>query len=314
MRRAGDANSIQAAFDQRVARLAAGQYGVFSREQAMALGATKGMLDHRIRASRWERLGRNVFRLPGNPPSWRQSLTAACLAWGDGAVISHRAAAALWRLAGFDPGSVELTVPRNRRRPEPGVIHRHELRQSDVSIVDGIPVTSVARTLIDLASVCGPEEVEEAIDDAMRRGIVSLALLRRRLAEIGRPGRPGLVAMRGLLDARDRNAAVPGSVFERRLLRILQRARIPTPVLQHEIRDGKGLVGIVDFAFPAARLAIEADGYRWHSGRVRWDQDRARLNRLTLLGWRVIHVTWTDIMRDPARAADAVRKALTSEP
>jgi len=311
MRRADDAIPIQAGLDQRVARLAATQHGVFSRAQAMSLGATKGMLDHRVRGYRWERLGRNVFKLPGNPTSWRQSLMATCLAWGQWAAISHRAAAALWRLAGFDPGPVELTVPRNRKRLEPGIIHRHMLLRSEVTILEHIPVTRVERTLIDLTWVSPPELVEEAIDDALRRGIVSLPRLRRRLAELGRPGRPGLVTMRRLLDARDLGAAVPESVFERRLLRVLQRAGLPTPFLQHEVRDGDGLVGVVDFAFPAALLAIEADGYRWHSGRVRWDHDRARRNRLTLLGWRVIHVTWTDMTRDPARTTEAVRQALT---
>lgn len=176
--------------------------------------------------------------------------------------------------------------------------------------MDGIPVTTPARTLLDLASVAPPDIVEEAIDDALRRGIVTIDGLRRAFASIGRRGRPGSAAMRAVLNARDASAAVPESVFERRLLRTLRAARLPTPNLQHGIRSGGRLVAVVDFAYPDAKLGIEADGYRWHSGRVRWDRDRARRNRLTLLGWRIIHVTWTDLVRRPAHVIAAIRRAL----
>jgi len=237
----------------------------------------------------------------------------ACLAWGAGAVISHRAAAAVWRLAGFEPGFVELTVPRRRRRSGPGMIRRNRLLVSDVTTVGGIPVTTPARTLIDLASVVPRETVEESMDDALRRGLVSLTDLRRQLAEVGGRGRAGTATMRLLLDSRDPSTAVPGSVFERRLLRALIRAGLPPPALQHEIRSRDRLVAVVDFAFPNERLAIEADGYRWHSGRRRWDYDRARRNELTLLGWRVIHVTWTELTRRPLAVTAAIRKALESQ-
>jgi very-short-patch-repair endonuclease len=237
---------------------------------------------------------------------------AACLAWGEGAVVSHRAAAALWGLAGFVAELIELTVPRSRRRAGPGIIHRHPLPSSDVTVVEGLPVTTPARTLLDLASVAPRDKVEEALDDALHRGIVTIAGLRRRLAAVARPGRPGIATMRALLEARDPAAAVPESVFERRLLRALRAAGLPTPVLQHEIRDGGRLVAVVDFAYPEAKLAIEADGYRWHSGRARWDHDRARRNRLTLLGWRVIHVTWTDLSNRPQHVIAAIRDVLAA--
>lgn len=234
----------------------------------------------------------------------------AVLCWGDGAAVSHRAAAPLLRMIGFEPGLVELTVPRGRRRLGPGIIHRHPLSKVDLTNVDGIPVTTPARTLIDLAAVAPIEVVEEVLDDSMRRGMVSMPLLRRRVAAIGRQGRPGIAAMRLLLDSRDPAAAVPESVFERRFLRTLSREGLPPPVLQHEIRADDRFVAVVDFAYPEARLAIEADGYRWHSGRLRWDRDRARRNELTLLGWRIIHVTWTDLTLRAVETARTIRTAL----
>jgi very-short-patch-repair endonuclease len=172
-----------------------------------------------------------------------------------------------------------------------------------------IPVTTPARTLIDVASVASAEVVEEALDDALRRGIVSITRLRKSLETVGGGGRPGVASMRRLLDART-GPIVPQSVLETRLLRVVREAELPQPVLQHEIWARGHLVAIVDFAYPAERLAIEADGYRWHSGRQRWHRDRLRRNELTLLGWRVIHVTWDDLCNRPAAVVASIEHAL----
>src|SRR6266568_5027299 len=154
-------------FDAQVSRLADAQYGVFSREQLCGFGVTKGMIHRRVAAGRWERMNPRVFRIAGAPESWRQSLRAATLGWGDAARVSHRAASGLWRLAGFEPGIIELTVPRSRQRAVPGIVHRNMLFEADATILDRIPITTPARTVIDIASVCAAEQVEEAFDDAL---------------------------------------------------------------------------------------------------------------------------------------------------
>ena len=234
----------------------------------------------------------------------------ACLAWGVGAVISHRAAAAFWRLVGFAQSPVELTVPKTRQRQRLGVVHRGLLLPRDVTVVDAIPVTTPVRTLLDIAATAAPERVEEALDDALRRRIVTIPQLRRRLRDIARQGRPGVTAIRSMLEARDASSAVPESVLETRLLNLLKRHRLPAPLGQYPIHDETGLVGRIDFAWPDAKLALEGDGFRWHSGRSRFESDRLRRNRLTLLGWRVVHVTWTQMNHDPDSVAEAVRRAL----
>lgn len=174
---------------------------------------------------------------------------------------------------------------------------------------NGIPVTTPARTLIDVAAVSPPLAVEEALDDALRRKLVSIPRLRWRLEELNARGRSGITVIRRLLDVRDGLGRVPESVFETRLLRAMHAAGL-RPVLQHEVRARGRLVAIIDFAFPDVKVAIEADGFRWHSGRARWDIDRARRNELTLLGWRIIHVTWTEFARDPESVIDSIRRAL----
>jgi len=179
-----------------------------------------------------------------------------------------------------------------------------------MTTVGAIPVTTAARTLFDIAADVAAGVVEEALDDALRRGIVSLPRLQWRLDELGRKGRPGIATMRSLLADRG-GSAVPQSVFETKLLRLLTRSGLPQPVTQHHVKERGRLVAVVDFAFPSARVAVEADGYRWHSGHRRWARDVARRNALTSLGWRVIHVTWNDLTSRPQHILRSV-EALVS--
>lgn len=287
--------------DRAITRLAVRQYGAVSREQALRIGATKGIIQERLRSGRWERLHPGVYRVAGVPPSWHGSLMAGCLSCGDDAVVSHRAAATLWNMPGPSAELVELTVPRRLGRRRGMIVHRVDLSAIDVTYRGAIPVTTPARTLIHLASVERPGTVEEALDDAIRRNLISLARLRWRIRELEGSGRSGISSIRSMVEVRQPGEPVPQSVFETRLLRSMRAAGLPIPVVQHEIRCEQGLVAVVDFALPAARLAIEADGYRWHSGRARFEHDRARSNALTSLGWKIIHVTWSDLhRREPA--------------
>lgn len=306
-----DAETTHQPLGLQVARLAAAQHGVFTRKQVARLGATKDVIRRRIQTGGWDPVAPDVFRLAGTAASWPQSLMVACLAWGEGSVISHRAAAALWRLSGFPPGPIELTVPRDRRRSAPGIVHRRALTPVDTTTIDRIPVTTAARTLIDVASVADEDAVEEALDDALRRRVVSIVRLRWRVHEL--PRRRGVVLMRRLLEARTSGSA-PQSVLETRLLRAMRCAGLPEPVVQHEVRDRGRVIAVVDFAYPRQRLAIEADGYQWHSGRRQWQRDRLRRNELTLLGWRMIHVTWTDLAGRRDEAIDSIRQALADRP
>ncbi|HLW16870.1 MAG TPA: DUF559 domain-containing protein [Actinomycetota bacterium] len=131
--------------------------------------------------------------------------------------------------------------------------------------------------------------------------------MRWQLANGGR--RPSIQQLRALLDARDPNARPAESVLETKVARILRKAKLPRLVAQYDIGVAGRVFARVDFAFPAAKVAVEADGYRWHSGRSQWQQDLERRNALTNLGWRVIHVTWEDLKR-PQAIVDQVEQAL----
>jgi very-short-patch-repair endonuclease len=233
------------------------------------------------------------------------------MASGHGALASHRAAARLGRLPGGEE-ELELSVPKGRRVRLFGVVAHQagRLDPVDVSIVDAIPVTAPTRTLIDLASVVSVEVLEEALDDALRRGLTSVSRLQWRIDALGRRGRPGISALSDFVEARTRSGAKPESVLETRFLRLIRQAKLPEPVTQHEIRDKGKVLARVDFAYPYKLLAIEVDGHRWHSGRTRWEHDLRRRNALTSLGWRVVHVTSSDLKRRPDYVTALVAGAL----
>jgi very-short-patch-repair endonuclease len=290
--------------------LAAGQHGIVSRRDALNCGMSPSMIRRRIVQSLFEPLYPGVYRLVAVAPTWHQTLLAACLAWGPGAVISHSASAALWVLPGFAPGCIELIVPRGRERSHRHRVHRPLLLPpADVTVVDAIPVTTPARTLMDVAGTCPRDRVEEALDDALRRGLVSLARLRWQLREAGCMGRPGTRALRSLVDARA-PGRLPKSVIETRLLRVLKRGGLAPPAIQHEIRVRGRLVARVDAAYPEQNVAIEVDGYRWHSSRRRWEHDLTRRNAMTSLGWQVVHVTYEQLLRRPGTVVQTIAALL----
>ena len=296
---------------RRLARTARVQHGLFTRRQALAAGFSPRTIARRQTTGVWERAHPGVYRLAGAPVTWRQMLLAACLATGLGAVASHRAAAVLWGLPGFAQGRFELSAPRSGRRARAGSVHHpRALPPIDVTEVDGIPVTTAARTLIDLAGIVSAGVVEEALDDALRRGITTIAQVRGRARDLDARGRPGSGVLAVLLEARAGPAEVPQSVFETKLLRVLRKAGLPRPAVQHEVGTPLGRA-VLDFAYSEHCVAIEADGFRWHSSRQQWDRDRARRNALTALGWTVIHVTWPELLHEPAEVVRVIRAAIT---
>lgn len=215
----------------------------------------------------------------------------------------------------FERSFIDVTVSRTRRaRGIAGAItHRvTALEPVDVTRLHGFPVTTVARTLLDIAAVVPCETVEEALDDALRRRLVTMPFLRWRLGTWGGHGRRGVAVLRRLVHERG-SQPLRDSVLETKLLRALNRAGLRV-VPQYCICDGSGrFIARVDAAIPDARIAIEAEGYRWHAGRARWQHDLGRRNELTALGWRVFHLTWEQVTADPHGVARSIRRTLDED-
>jgi very-short-patch-repair endonuclease len=297
--------------DSAVHPLAERQHGLVTRAQLRQLGLSDRQITARLRWGLLTPVHRGVLRITAVARSPEQALLAACLAAGVGAVASHRSAAALWELRGIDWPRPELSVPNDRRPSVAGAtVHRSAmLGRPDVTRHRRIPVTTPARTLLDLGAAA-PELVEPAVEDALLRGLVTLPSLRRALERVGAHGRGGTAVLRDLVAQRARETAPTESPLEDALVALLRRHRLPEPVRQHPVAVGGGRVVRLDLAYPDARVGIEADGRRWHSGRADFQSDRERGNHLAARGWTVLRFGWDDVGRRGDRVADDVRRVL----
>jgi hypothetical protein len=244
--------------------LARAQHGVIRVDAALRLGLTRAHLRTMVAHGHFRTVRAGVLLSTSSPSTWLQQV-AISLAATNG-VASHRCAARLHRLDGFADADVELTVLRGgSRRPVAGVVHRAGLERSDVTHQLGLATTSIARTLVDLGAVVDADLVEQALDDALRRG-VSERWIRSTLARLERPGPSGAGVLRRVLERPDRQGALPDSRFERLVDRLVRAAGLPPPERQVRVlRDGR-LVAVLDVAWPDLMLAVEADSEMWHFG------------------------------------------------
>jgi very-short-patch-repair endonuclease len=287
--------------DGAVAELAASQHGALTRSQAADCGLSPRMIRSRLGAGLFNAPYPGVLTIASMPPTWRRQLKAATLARPGQLFVSARAAGALHALDGLDETIVEIHSPAEMRlRLDGVVVHRvASLGPEDRHVIDGIPVTSLARTLADLGSVVQKDAVERALDDARRRG-VSVRWLRETAARLHRPGQSGTATLLGLLDDVAKGGRVRDSWFEALVERCLGSRQLPPLVRQYEVRDLEGrLAGRVDVAFPPIKLAVEAHSRQHHFGRTAELMDERRDLRLAALGWEVLYVGWQDT-RSPA--------------
>jgi very-short-patch-repair endonuclease len=230
--------------------------------------------------------------MAGAPETWEQQLLVACMAAGPEARASFGSAAALHGFEGFARVDLEITHFGARPCPMDGVVV-HESTVFDVghlSRIADVPVTSVARTLCDLTAVVPKWTVERAVDEALRRKIVRLADLAVVADLLEGRGRLRCTVMREILERR-RPGFEPGdSDPERRIAELLVRAGLPAPTLQHRV-EVAGRTYRIDLCYPELKIAIEYDGWDWHSGRRAFDEDRARANHLVILGYAVLRFT-----------------------
>ena len=293
-------------------KLARLQHGVFSRSQAVDLGIRDSWLRRRVVKQLLRQVHHGVYGVAAVPPTWKQEVMAFCLAVGKGVYASHRSAAALWAIAGFERAPLEFVTARDvRSRGRRVRVRRLRcLEAADVTTVDSVPVTTPTRTVLDLASVVDEETLEIALDDALRRGLTSVAHLQKRLERIEAHTRVQSIALGRLLATRSDGQAPTESPLETKALQALRRSGLPEPNRQYKIfLDGR-FIARVDLAYPAERVAIETDGYAYHSGRARWEKDLARRNSLQDAGWRVVHVTAQQLRSKEPAWIEMVRRLL----
>lgn len=277
--------------DDLIRGLASRQHGVVARHQLAAAGVPVHVIDYRVRSGELSCLHRGVYRAGPVAAPYERHM-AAVLACGGAGMLSHRSAAELLRLP-LDSAAraVEVSVLRGYRAPSDELRIHRVARKPEMTRVEGIPVTTVARTLLDVAGCCTEREAEQAVAYALRQRLVSGATLRRLLER--HPTRRGARLLRALIESAG-GPVLTRSQAEELLLALVRRGGLPVPEVN--VRIG-GLE--VDFLWRAARLVVEVDGYAYHSSVRAFEKDRMRDAALLGLGYRVLRVTWRQLTGQP---------------
>jgi very-short-patch-repair endonuclease len=282
---------------------------VLSRADALEF-LSEDQLRSRLDSKAWVRLFPGVYRVEGAPTGWRQSLEALARWAGRGAALSHRTAAALHGLRGFAEGPLEVSLIRSARPPSGVTVHRVDgFVPSDLTAVDDLQVTSVTRTLADLAARTATPELRDAMDQALREKSTTLAMLARALKRS--KWRPGVGDLRHLVNEFEGAGGPTESELEAKVLSLLDSSGLPRPRIQRPVHFGDK-VRRLDFCFDAEKVVIEADGYAYHSSIERFEDDRQRNNSLMLRGFRVLHWTWTALEDRPEELLNELLALLAS--
>lgn len=296
--------------EDRVIDLAIQNGGIVSRDQAIALGMSIRTLARRVKTNHLVAIAPGILALPGAVQTERGLLRAA--AAGIGGVASHQSAARLHGLAPRDTLTVSVTVPvRRSNRFHSVVVHEStDLAANETTWIEGIPVTDPPRTLVDLATVASKYELADLVDESVRRRLTTYDATATRLESIARKGKPGVVKLRSVLEARQSKAKETDSNLEIRVLRLLANYGLPEPSTQFRPPWLRAINGRVDFAYVEEQVIVEADSKRWHDSPEAFQRDRERDNLAQIAGWTILRFTWSDMTERPSYVAATVRAAL----
>lgn len=290
--------------DRAIGALAARQHGVVSRRQLLDAGLTRRMLHGRLRSGHLLRLHPGVYAV-GHAQLRREGRwLAAVLAAGPGAALSHRSAAALHGIR--ESETLEVTTTR-RVRVRGVLIHRTTaLDRQDLTSRRAVRVTTLERTLVDLAGILSAEQLGKLLREADRAGRLGETVIRAARARIDGRRDAGAKALRAALAKHDRLAtSLTLSELEDRFLGLLDAEDLPRPLTNHKIAGMK-----VDAVWPAERVAVELDGWAWHHDRAAFQEDRTRDARLARAGWTVVRFTHADVVHRPRHVAETLRDLL----
>ena len=298
---------MHAGADRTIADLARSQYGVVARDQLRARGIGDDAIDRRLGAGRLHAVHRGVYAV-GHPLLGRDGRhLAAVLACGPGAVLSHAAAADLWDLRRSDATVIDVSVRTAGGRSRPGLrIHRvPSLGPGDSTTERSIPVTSPARTLLDLAAMLNERGLERALDRAELLELTDYPTLDA-LAR-ARTGHRGAGKLRRALRTHAAGTTITKSELEELFLALCRRYGLPTPLVNAWLEAKE-----VDFLFPKHRLIVETDSWRHHRDRDAFENDRARDALMARAGYRTLRFTYRQVTDEPANAARTIAAMLRS--
>lgn len=281
--------------------VAAGQHAVAALTQLTQVGISPSRVRKWAARRRLHRVHQTVYSLvPPELLTREGRWMAAVLACGPGAALSHCTAAALHELRRTDRGRIDVVIPRRSGRGHPGIdIHRStSLRPEDRTTVNGIPCTTVARTLLDLAEVVNRRALERTFDQAETLEVFDLTALEDQLNHNNT--RPGARRVRAVLDEHYIGTTLTQSDLEEAFLALCRRIAVPDPRVNEwiDLQDGERPIW-ADFVWREQRVIVETDGHRFHRSRQARERDTRRDQRVLLAGWRSIRTTWRQVTRRP---------------
>ncbi|MFN8546334.1 MAG: type IV toxin-antitoxin system AbiEi family antitoxin domain-containing protein, partial [Candidatus Binatia bacterium] len=292
-----------------IVELASRQFGVVSRRDLAAAGLRAGAIDRRIASGLLVPLHRGVYAVGHTALRREGRWLAAVLACGPDAVLSHRSAARAAGVRHADPPFVEVTSPRGRGRGRRGlVVHEGRLTGDDVMLMYGvIPITTLERTLLDVAEVEPPRELERQLDRAVQLRRYDGPAIDATIARAH--GRHGIRPLAAALARIRPEQGATRSWLERLMLVLAADRRIPPPEANVWVAGRE-----VDLLWPTERLVVELDSHAFHTSPAAFEQDRRRDVELRALGYTVYRFTWRQITREPQWVAGHVARALASAP
>jgi very-short-patch-repair endonuclease len=293
--------------DARLAALAAEQHGVVSRRQLYDLGYARSGIARRVAKRRLLRIHHGVYAVGHKRLTAKGRWMAAVLACGPGAVLSHREAAALYDLRQIGGGPVNVTAPGRHKLPGIRCHGSRALDPRDTTTADGIPVTTLARTYLDLAEVVNGRRLLEALETGQRQDKLDVHAIEAVIAR--NPGRHGISPLKDAIAQLTDDPPLIQSPLEQAFREIIRRHHLPQPQFNVYV-EGE----LVDAVWPDHRLVVEVDGWRFHCDKRAFETDRRRDRKLVRAGWLVVRFTYADVTEDPAGVACELSELLREAP
>ncbi len=288
--------------DKAISALARTQHGYITRQQLLDLGLGPRAIEYRVAIGRFIPVYRGVYAVGHVPLGMEARAHAAVLACGTGAVLSHGSAASLWKYVKDWSAPLEVTAKSDRRRPGITVHRATSLTHRDVTQQLGIPVTSPARTVLDMTPRLGDRQLRRFMRDARLTHTLGLSDLAELLAR--HPRHPATKRLQPFIDPR-RAGGPTRSEFEDAFIEFASRYDLPAPITNTQLHGYE-----IDALFPAEHVIVELDGAEFHLDREVFESDRERDAALLEAGYVTVRITWERLKQQPAREAARLRKIL----
>ncbi|HJR26281.1 MAG TPA: type IV toxin-antitoxin system AbiEi family antitoxin domain-containing protein [Acidimicrobiales bacterium] len=295
--------------DARLGLVARRQAGTFSWQQAIQVGFPSSTISDRLRRGTWEKRLPGVYAITGTERTRTHELWVAVLAVGPPGALTHETSCLIHGAEALPAHPIKLTVPHRWHHDIPGIfVHQiDDLQPWHLASWRGLPVSRPARAVVELAATQPAAVIGRVADDLIASKRTTLAQITRVFAEVARPGKPGMSKVASVLDARGDGYIPPASQLERLLFDVLAAGGLAAPQRQVPLAGRNGIIGVVDAAYPDARLVLEADGRRWHDRVEAAAVDRRRDAEAARVGWQTLRFVHEQLQGDPAEVCAVVR-------